>query len=138
MKMKIDILPNYYLREDETYNKEEAILLSGKIAGVCYDKEGLHHLMNEPESRTARRIDMTLNNGHHSVYDHAMIGLNIQNIPKILAMVLNNEKQYTTSEKSARYTPVIRGEDSVITADEELLYNKWIEIFKISEKGDLI
>ena len=134
MKLQIDILPNYYLREDETYNKEGAINLSGKIAGVCYDKEGLHHLMNEPENKTTRRIDMTLNNGHHSVYDHAMIGLNIQNIPKILAMVINNEKQYTTSEKSARYTPVVRGEDSVITMEEEMLYNKWIEIFKVKIK----
>ena len=130
MKLKIDILPNYYLKEDGTFNKEEAINLSGKIAGVCYDKEGFKHLENEPEEETDRRIDMTLNNGQHSVYDHTTISVNIQGIPKILAMVLNNEKQYTTSEKSARYTPVVRGEDSVITAEEEMLYNKWIEIFK--------
>ena len=134
-KIKVGILPNQYLKTDGTFNKKEAINLSGKIAGVCYDKEGFENLLNEPESRTARRIDMTLNNGHHSVYDHIMISFNIQNIPKILAMVLNNEHQYTTSEKSARYTPVVRQDGSIITEDEERLYNKWLNIFKIKIKS---
>ena len=73
---------------------------------------------------------MTLNNGHHSVYDHINISFNLQNIPKILAMVLNNEHQYTTSEKSARYTPVQVSGESVITDREVELYNKWMEIYK--------
>ncbi len=129
-KIKITILPNQFLKEDGTFDKNKAIMLSGKIAGICYDKEGFSHLENEPEDRTLRRIDMTLNNGHHSVYDHIMINFNLQNIPKMLAMILNNEHQYTTSEKSARYTPVVRKEGSIITEDEERLYNKWLNIFK--------
>jgi len=133
-KIKIGILPNQFLKPNGVFDKDEAIKLSGKIAGVCYDKEGFSHLENEPEERTMRRVEMTLNNGHHSVYDHIMISFNFQNIPKILAMVLNNEKQYTTSEKSARYTPVVRQEGSVITENEERLYNKWIEIFKTKIK----
>ena len=132
--IKIGILPNQYRKEDGTFDKEEAIKLSGKIAGVCYDREGFEHLENEPEERTNRRINMTLNNGHHSVYDHINLSLNLQNIPKMLAMVINNEHQYTTSEKSARYTPVVRGDNSPITLKEEELYNKWIEIFKIKIK----
>ncbi len=134
-KIKVGILTNQYLKTDGTFNKKEAINLSGKIAGVCYDKEGFENLLNEPESRTARRIDMTLNNGHHSVYDHIMISFNIQNIPKILAMVINNEHQYTTSEKSARYTPVVRKDGSIITEDEERLYNKWLNIFIMKIKS---
>lgn len=47
--IKIDILPNQYRKEDGTFDKKEAIKLSGKIAGVCYDKEGFEHLQNEPE-----------------------------------------------------------------------------------------
>ena len=130
-KIKVEILPNQFLRLDGTFDKDEAIKLSGKIAGVCYDREGFAHLENEPEEKTMRRVNMTLDNGHHSVYDHILINFNLQNIPKILAMVLNNEHQYTTSEKSARYTPVVRGNDSIITEYEERLYNKWIKIFKI-------
>ena len=134
-KIKVGILPNQFLKSDGTFDKDEAIKLSGKIAGVCYDKEGFAHLENEPEEKTMRRVDMTLNNGHHSVYDHILINFNLQNLPKILAMVLNNEHQYTTSEKSARYTPVVRKEGSIITEDEETLYNKWIDIFKIKIKS---
>ena len=127
---KVSILPNYFLKEDGTYNKDEAIKLSGQIAGICYDKEGYDHLKNEPEEKTMRRVDMTINNGHHSVYDHLEINFYFENVPKILAMVLNNEKEYTTSEKSARYTPVERTEGSIITKEEEVLYNKWKDIFK--------
>lgn len=134
-QIRIGILPNQFLKSDGTFNKDEAIRLCGKIAGVCYDKEGFSHLVNEPEEKTLRRVDMTLNNGHHSVYDHINISFNLQNLPKILAMVLNNEHQYTTSEKSARYTPVVRQEGSIITEDEEKLYNKWIDIFKIKIKS---
>lgn len=134
-KIQVGILPNQFLKSDGTFDKNEAIKLSGKIAGVCYDKEGFAHLENEPEEKTMRRVDMTLNNGHHSVYDHISISFNLQNVPKILAMVLNNENQYTTSEKSVRYTPVVRKEGSIITLDEERLYNKWIDIFKIKIKS---
>ena len=130
MKINVEILPNYFLNEDGTFDKENAISFCGKIAGVCYDKEGFNHLKDEPIEKTMRRVNMTLNNGHHSVYDHIQINFNIQNIPKILAMILNNEHEYTTSEKSARYTPVVRTDDSIITAKEEELYNKWIEYFK--------
>jgi len=139
-RIRVGILPNQFLKSNGTFDKDEAIKLSGKIAGVCYDKEGFSHLEKEPLEKTMRRVDMTLNNGHHSVYDHIIINFNLQNIPKILAMVLNNEHQYTTSEKSARYTPVVRQAGSIITADEERLYNKWIDIFKIrikSQYGDI-
>ncbi len=135
--IKIDILPNcQYLNEDGTFNKDEAIKLSGKIAGVCYDKEGFNHLMHEDEKKTIKRANMTLNNGHHSVFGHVNLSLNLQGVPKILAMTLNNEHEYTTSEKSGRYTPVIRTEGSIITEKEEELYNKWVEIFKIKIKNE--
>lgn len=133
-KIKVSILPNKFLKSDGTFDKDEAIKLSGKIAGICYDKEGFSHLEKEPEEKTMRRVNMTLNNGHHSVYDHIVINFNIQNIPKILAMVINNEHQYTTSEKSARYTPIIREEGSIITEAEETLYNKWLDVFKVKIK----
>lgn len=135
--IKIDILPNcQYLNEDGTFNKDEAIKLSGKIAGVCYDEEGFDHLMLEDEEKTIKRANKTLNNGHHSVFGHVNLMLNLQGVPKILVMALNNEHEYTTSEKSARYTSVVRNENSIITEKEELLYNKWVEIFKIKIKNE--
>lgn len=140
-KMRVSILPNMFLREDGTYDLDKALNLSGKIAGVCYDKEGFSHIDQEPVEKTLNRINDTLDNGHHSVYDHIMINFDFQNIPKILAMVLNNEHEYTTSEKSARYTKVVRGEDSIISPLEEELYNKWLDIFtkRIEDRyGDVL
>lgn len=138
-KIKVDILNNYY-EKDGVFDKDEAIRFCGRLAGVCYNREGYSKLANEDVTKTDRRVDLTINNGHHSVYDHVNITLNIQNIPKILAMILNNEHVYTTSEKSARYTPIVRNDDSIITDREEVLYNKWLEVFKLKikkEYGDI-
>ena len=61
---------------------------------------------------------------------HVTYNLALEGIPKILAMVLNNEKMYNTSEKSARYTKMEPSEK------EEELYEKWIKIYQevIQEK----
>ena len=133
--MKIKRIKWEILKEDGTFDKVQALKLCGKIAGICYDEEGFSHLENEPLTKTLKRVDMTVNNGHHSVYDHIYINLNIQNIPKILAMVLNNENQYTTSEKSGRYTRIKRKKNPYITKQEEKLYNKWVGIFRLHIKA---
>ena len=135
-KIRVEFGPyQYFVNYDEQkFDKEAAIKLSGLYAGICYDKEGINHLMQEDESKTIRRANMTMSNAHHSVFDHVNVNLSIQNLPKILAMVLNNEHQYNTSEKSARYTPVVVEDDSIITGEEERLYNKWMEIFKVRIK----
>ena len=140
-RMRVSILPNQFLGSDGVFDKDGAIKLSAKIAGVCYDKLGFNNLVNEPLEKTKRRADLTLSMGHYSVYDHIFISFNLENIPKMLAMVLNNEKQYTTSEKSARYTKIVKNEGSNITSLEEELYNKWIDIFKFKIKdtyGDVL
>lgn len=128
--IKVSIAKTYFLKENGELDLDNSLNLAGKFAGVCYDSYGYEHLKDEPVEKTNRRIDLTKNNGHHSVYDHIGISLNIEGAPKILAMVLNNEKEYTTSEKSARYTRVVKGEDSPITDKEVELYEKWIEILK--------
>ncbi len=105
--MKIELIKeNYFRNEDGTFNLEGALLLGGKIAGICYDKQVYNHLLEEDTEKTIRRTNLTMGSGHHSVYGHSDVILYLQGIPKILAMVLNNEHAYNTSEKPARYTPV--------------------------------
>lgn len=104
--------------------KEEALNFSGKSAGICYLPDTLETLFNEPEEKTSRRANMTLKSGHHSVFNHPTYNLSLEEIPKILAMILNNEKMYNTSEKSARYTKMEPSEA------EKVLYEKWIDIYK--------
>ena len=139
--MKIQIIKeNYFRKEDGTYNLEEALLLGGRIAGICYDKQGYDHLLEEDIEKTIKRTNRTMGSGHHSVYGHSDVILYLQDIPKILAMVLNNEHEYNTSEKSARYTPVEKKAGSIISDKEVELYNKWLEIFnkEISKRyGDV-
>jgi thymidylate synthase ThyX len=61
--------------------------------------------------------------GHHSVFEHINLNFYLKGVPKIMAMIFNNEKQYATSEKSARWT---RMED--IEPRQNELYNKWMDI----------
>ena len=105
--------------------------LSGHCAGVCYMANNFETLQTEKPEKTARRVKQTMEGGHHSVFDHNYITLYLEGIPKLLAMFLNNEKMYTTSEKSARYTVM----DNVSPLEQEL-YNKWKLGFeqRISEK----
>ena len=107
-----------------TMPKEEAINFSGKSAGICYMPDSMETLFSEPIEKTERRAKGTLASGHHSVFGHVTYNLSLEGIPKILAMILNNEKMYNTSEKSARYTKMEPSEK------EEKLYEKWIEIYQ--------
>lgn len=123
--MKIELIATTKVIENpnEIPQKEDFDNFGGKSAGICYMPNNFSSLLNEPAEKTARRIAQTKGSGHHSVYDHAYISLYLEDIPKALAMVLNNEKMYTTSEKSARYTKM------VLKDDEQVLYNKWMDIF---------
>lgn len=109
---------------------DEAILFSGKSAGVCYMADSIEALFSEADEKSLKRANGTLESGHHSVFGHASYNQSFEGIPKIIAMMLNNEKEYNTSEKSARYTKMKPSKE------EEKLYNKWIGIFEevISEK----
>ena len=120
--MKINVLGSTKMGYE--VKKEEALDFGAKAAGVCYMPDNFEAILSEPVENTEKRVNQTLKSGHHSVYDHATVNLLLENIPKILAMVLNNEGMYTTSEKSARYT-------KMQPSEKELeLYNKWYEIFK--------
>lgn len=103
--------------------KEEAVDFSAKSAGICYLPDTLETLFAESPEKTQRRAQGNIASGHHSVFGHPTYNLSLEGIPKILAMILNNEKMYNTSEKSARYTIM---EPSI---EEKVLYEKWIEIY---------
>jgi len=97
----------------------QALFFGGISAGICYMPDDYHTIVAEPPGKTNNRAEQTLRSGHHSVFDHCSYSLLLVGIPKILAMVLNNERVYATSEKSARYT---RMEPS---PQEKVLYDKW-------------
>ena len=104
--------------------KEEAVDFSGKSAGICYLPDTVETLFAEAPEKTQKRANMNLESGHHSVFGHVHYNLILEGIPKIIAMILNNEKIYNTSEKSARYTKMESSEK------EKVLYEKWIQKYK--------
>ena len=102
---------------------EDAKLFAGHSAGICYMKDDFDTILNEPTEKTLNRFAQTAGSGHHSVAGHVSYNLLFVGIPKILAMILNNEKDYNTSEKSARYTKM------TMEPKEQVLYDKWLRIF---------
>ena len=104
--------------------KNEALDFSGKSAGICYLPDTVETLFAEPPEKTEKRANNNIKSGHHSVFNHPTYNLCFEEIPKILAMILNNEKMYNTSEKSARYTHMKP------SPQEKELYGKWIVLFK--------
>jgi hypothetical protein len=121
-KIKVDVIastkPSYEI------SKEDSLLLGGKCAGVCY-LSGDRDVFKEEKEKTLRRVELTLTNGHHSVYEHANITLHIKNLPKILSIFLVSEKQYNASIKSGRYTRM-----DEVSNKEKKLYDKWLKKFE--------
>ena len=120
--MKIEIIAS--TKVGYSMSKEEALDFSGKSAGICYLPDTVETLFAESPEKTQRRVNGNIKSGHHSVFGHPTYNLCFEGIPKILAMILNNEKIYNTSEKSARYTHMTP------SAKENTLYEKWIHIFE--------
>ena len=120
--MKITIIgaakPGYVM------SVQEALEFSGRAAGICYMKDDWETLCSEDSEKTLKRAKGTLKRKHHSVFGHVNYNILLERIPKILAMILNNEQDYNTSEKSARYT------EMEPSPEEGELYYKWIEILK--------
>ena len=112
----------YHYDYDDHFN----MVVAGLMGSTCYMKEDFKALQDKKISNIMTIANVVLNNGHHSTFGHSHITLEITGIPKALAMILNNEKEYATSEKSARYTVMDQ-----ISPEELVLYDKW----KISSKN---
>lgn len=99
-------------------------LMAGNFAGICYMSNDIEKLIAQPDSKKLSRAELVKTNGHHSCFDHEYITLYLEDVPKLFAMLLNNERAYNSSEKSARYTKM------KMSDLEEELYNKWKDIFE--------
>lgn len=121
-RIEIDVIAS--TKPQYEVSKEEALILGGQCAGICY-LSGDRDVFEEDPKKTEKRVELTLSNGHHSVYEHTNISLHIKNLPKILSIILVSEKQYNASIKSGRYTKMDKVSDK-----ERELYDKWFEIFQ--------
>ena len=124
--MKATIISVSNETDNFNHNDLEKIkTLSGKNAGICYQKEGFFNTYVSDNEKANKRFAKVANTGHHSIADHVIVEVIFENISKMLAIVLNSLQYYSTSEKSGRYTTMTGNSDK-----EKELYNKWVIIFQ--------
>jgi len=124
--LKVTLLPHTpFLKEDGRFDLKKAMNYQGQLGGICYSEEGLMASFEESQEKTEKRVNMMTSGEHQSVFEHVNIGLYLQNVPKFLNMILNNEHQFSTSERSLRYTSIKEGELPIELVE---LYNKWNNI----------
>ncbi len=114
---------------NEIIDKKNLLAFSRAAARVCYSRFDFNQVTEESLTKISEMgmeeelIKRLLKSGHHSPFEHIHLNLYLDGIPKALAMVLNNEKAYVTSEKSARYTKM-----EGMPEDQKEKYDRWTEI----------
>jgi len=130
MKISLDPMQGYV--KNGKFDQYEALKSTGVKAAVCFkeavdgtavSQDMIRNL--ESDATLIRRGLDTIFQDHTTPSEHQQVSLEITGIPKILCMILNNEKQYTADERSLRYTEV--EENDYITNLEVRLYRKWLE-----------
>lgn len=117
MAMKIELIGS-----TNSLNDIERIKRFGYNCGrICYSEKDFSEV--EKEKTNQKLMEGMISSGHHSIFEHFNLSFYFNGIPKALAMILNNEKQYATSEKSARYTKM-----EEIEPIQNEKYNKWMNI----------
>ena len=94
---------------------------SRACARVCYSGKSFKEIVEE--EATPNLLKDLKQRGHHSVFEHTTLNFEFEGLPKIMAMIFNNEKDYATSEKSARYTVM-----KYMKLEQKELYDKWMEL----------
>ena len=120
--MKVKVIasthPNYKA------SKEAFDIFGGHAAGVCYMQSDFKTLRSEDKEKTLKRVKLCKDGGHHSVFDHTSVTLYLDKIPRVIEMLLDNERYMVSSVKSGRYTL------HPLPAKEQVLYDKWYARFK--------
>ena len=97
----------------------ELTILSGKFAGTCYAKEGYQTIRTQPVERAVKRAEGTAERGHHSVFQHCMVTMEIQ-CPENHCHVVKFYRCIQYIRKSARYT-----KNAAADRKEREFYEKW-------------
>jgi len=88
---------------------------------TCYTEKDFEEVQKEiPDKKLMQNM---IGAGHHSIFEHLGLNFNMEYWPKMFVMLLNNEKQYATSEKSARYT-----EMTGMVPEQKEKYDKWTNL----------
>ncbi len=120
---------NRFLAADGKIDLKQAFRYAGIKAAWCFkDGDATPEIIrNMPEEDLVGRGVRTFLSDHGTPSEHQGVSVEITGIPKLLCMILNNEKQESADERSLRYTTVKPSE--YISEIEVDLYNKWYQKF---------
>lgn len=122
--MSLVVKPFLSENEGHVLTKDEVLSFCGKAFGMCYLQDEFDSIENESAEKSIKRARGCIKRGHHSGFEHVKYTFCITGISKMLAMILNNQGKYATSEKSGRYTVL-----DITDAEETRLREKWQNIF---------
>ena len=98
---------------------DEVKLICGQAACICYGPDSFDEILARDDKAVMKTSEGCITSGHHSTLQHYYITFTFEGIPKLAAMILNNERPYDASEKSGRYTIM------TCVGRENELYDKW-------------
>ena len=129
--MKLELNPRGCYVKNGKFDQYEALKDVGVRAALCFKETVNNEAISPSDIRNSESDAILINRGLGTIYsdhttpsEHQNITLELTYIPKILCMILNNEKQYSADERSLRYTEVEPNE--YITECEKQLYDKWL------------
>lgn len=97
---------------------------SGKMVGLTNTPDNLKTLMFEDNAKAQRRSESAKIENNREYFNHESFTLYFEGLPKIISIIIDSGKTWVKSEKASRFN------ESYFSKDEELIYNKWIDLFK--------
>lgn len=129
--MEIKFIASPFITNDNKIDWNKIKVFAGECGGVCWSPTGFTKGESENDERKIKRAEDNLKRGHHSVFDQVYIPMRLKGISRNLAMHINNEKQYSATEQSFRYTEP----EEFLSETDQKMYYKWKQRFsEIAER----
>lgn len=97
---------------------------SGKMIGLTNTEDNLKTLMYEDNAKALRRSESAKKEFNRKCFDHESFTLYFEDMPKILSIIIDSQESWVKSEKISRFNALY------LSKEEEVIYNKWIDLFK--------
>lgn len=123
-KLELNIIGQTNICNDIVFDKNSALEVAGSAASICYDEKAntdMAKYLSEDSEAKIKRGNSMVKVGHGSPLEHFSISFVIKNMSKIQSLLLNNQRVYSLTERSFRYTR---------PDDMPFLYKKWLKILE--------
>lgn len=120
--MDVKIIACTHVGHEAEKNKYDDF--SGKMVGVTNTPDNLKTLMYEDVDKAYRRSESSKSEGKRDYFNHECFTLYFEGLPKIVSVIIDSMKTFAKSEKASKFNELY------LSREEEVIYNKWIDLFK--------